>query len=243
MRQQFITQLKEKATPKHQAFVAKLTPGVSEILGVPMPEIRKIARGIEKESPRAFFSMWEKEISVGAPLYMEEKILWGLVLGHCSMDFHQRMERLSPFIEAIDSWPVCDICKTDLVFLKNEQEHDDFWPILKKYGASKETYPLRFFFVCAMGYYGTPPYLEFAYQVMTREDLPGYYAKMAAAWMMQECYLVEPQVVEQLLREKKIKDPFVHNKGIQKILESRVVSFYCKERLKNFKISSPPAPK
>jgi hypothetical protein len=92
-----------------------------------------------------------------------------------------------------------------------------------------------------MGYYGTPPYLEFIYQVMAREDLPGYYAKMAAAWMMQECYLLEPQVVEQLLRERKIKDPFVHNKGIQKILESRVVSSHCKERLKYFKIVSPLA--
>ena len=243
MRQQIITQLKEKATLKHRDFVAKLTPGVSEILGVPMPEIRKIARGMEKESPRALFSMWEKEISSGVPLYMEEKILWGLMLGHCSMDFHHRMERMSSFITAIDSWPVCDICKTDLVFLRNENEHDDFWPILKGYGESKETYPLRFFFVSAMGYYVTPPYLEYIYQVMAREDFPGYYAKMAAAWMMQECYLVEPQGVEQLLRERKIKDPFVHNKGIQKILESRVVSSHCKERLKNLKIVSPPAPK
>ena len=243
MRQQIITQLKEKATPKHQAFVGKLTPGVSEILGVPMPEIRKIARGMEKENPRALFSMWEKEISSRVPLYMEEKILWGLVLGHCSMGFHHRMERISSFISAIDSWPVCDICKTDLGFLKNQKEHDDFWPILKGYGESKETYSVRFFFVCAMGYYGSPPYLEFVYHVMTREDLPGYYAQMAAAWMMQECYLVEPEVVEQLLREKKIQDPFVHNKGIQKILESRAVSTHCKERLKNLKIASPPAPK
>ena len=122
MRQQIITQLKEKATLKHRDFIAKLTPGVSEILGVPMPEIRKIARGMEKESPRALFSMWEKEISFGVPLYMEEKILWGLMLGHCSMDFHYRVERISSFITAIDSWPVCDICKTDLDFLKNENE-------------------------------------------------------------------------------------------------------------------------
>jgi 3-methyladenine DNA glycosylase AlkD len=240
MRATILNQLKEKADQRHQSFVEKLTPDVAGILGVPMPELRKMARGILKEDSRAFLMMCETEWEFSETLYMEEKILWGLVLGHEKMGFDERMERLGPFVEAIDSWPVCDLCKTDFHFLKTKEERVNFWPVLMEYGRSRKTYFLRFFLVCAMGYYRTPPYLQEIYGVVTQQEVPGYYGKMAAAWMLQQCYLVDPQEVERIFREREIKDPFVHNKGIQKIIESRTVSPVEKEKWKILKAASLP---
>ena len=66
-------QLLELAEPNYQQFTARLLPGVSNILGVRLPILRKIAKQIAKENWREFLKQDDE-------VYFEEVMLKGI--GH-----------------------------------------------------------------------------------------------------------------------------------------------------------------
>ena len=64
---------------------------------------------------------------------------------------------------------------------------------------------------------------------------PGYYAKMAVAWALSVWFVKFPQETESLLAQRAF-DPWVQNKAIQKVRESRRVSKEDKDRLLSYKL-------
>ena len=78
----------------------------------------------------------------------------------------------------------------------------------------------------------TGRYLEPILKVLDREFTEGYYAQMAAAWLLAELFVVYPARTVRGLRELRL-DSFTRKKALQKIRESRIpeeeVKAYIKE--------------
>ena len=79
------------------------------------------------------------------------------------------------------------------------------------------------------------PYLERILKVLDRRFTEGYYAQMAAAWLIAELFVTYPVRTMRGLKELGL-DAFTRKKAIQKIRESRIpeqaVKDYLKEALR-----------
>ena len=64
-------------------------------------------------------------------------------------------------------------------------------------------------------------YLEKILGVLDREFQEGYYAQMAAAWLLAELFVTFPARTFQALKTLRL-DPFTRKKAVQKIRESRI---------------------
>ena len=77
-------------------------------------------------------------------------------------------------------------------------------------------------------------YIDSVLEKIETAELPGYYAKMAAAWAVSVCYVKYPEKTEEWLASSKLDD-WTFNKSIQKIKESYRVSAEDKNRLDSMK--------
>jgi hypothetical protein len=74
-------------------------------------------------------------------------------------------------------------------------------------------------------------YTEKIFGVLDREFTEGYYAQMAAAWLLAELFVTYPVRTMRGLAELGL-DAFTRKKAVQKIRESRIPSLEVKKYLK-----------
>ena len=214
--------LQSEADNKYQKFSSSLLPGVKNVLGVRLPVLRKIAREIYKED-------WENFLRI-TPVYMEEKMLQGMVIGLLKdKDCANILEKIADFIPEIDSWSICD---TFCCGLKYTKEHKDkIWNFIKEFAYSEKEYEIRFSHVMMLNYFIEEKYLDEIFELVNIFTSEKYYARMGAAWLISICFIKFPQKTTKFLESTKI-DNFTYNKSIQKICESFRVDKETKQKLK-----------
>lgn len=227
-------QIMPMAEAKYREFTSRLLPYTDHILGVRLPKLRRLAKQIA-QSENADLPDWrsfEKEI----PFYFEEIMLQGMVLGYVKVEGKEACEELLSYIKAfvpkIANWSVCDSFCSSLKFTK--QYKNRVWQFLMPYLHSNKEYELRFGIVMLLFYYIEDDYIEEVLDILKQIRHEAYYVKMAAAWNLSLCYIVYPEAVEEILKQKEL-DRFTHNKTIQKICESRQVMPKTKQKIQNYK--------
>ena len=89
--QECLLQLAAEGNPK---FTRALHPGIENILGLRVPDVRNLARRVAA-SPD-----WERQLAELEHTYMEERMLHGMVLGYVkSLPLEERLERTLSQIE------------------------------------------------------------------------------------------------------------------------------------------------
>lgn len=209
----------------YREFNRSLIPGkILPMLGVRMPQLRALAR---KLSRKEFYSYLEEE-----PVYYEELLLQGMIIGYARMSREERCGWLDQFVPKIDNWAICDSCCSTYRFMEQDQE---FWyQYLCKYLFGTQEYEIRFAVVAFLNYFVNECYLERLFECFSTLRTEAYYVKMAVAWAVSVCYVKYPERTEYFLKKETL-DIFTHNKAIQKIRESYRVSGEDKERLKGLK--------
>ncbi|MCI7179884.1 MAG: DNA alkylation repair protein [Schaedlerella sp.] len=225
------TVIEEKADEQYRNFHKGLLPGTERILGVRMPEIRKIAKSIAIKEGKEFLET-AKEGITKEHAFHEEIMIEGLVIGYTPMSPVERFSYLNGFIPKICNWAICDCCCNTYKFMKKEQEKS--WEFLQKYLSSREEYELRFGIVSLLEHFINDTYIDDVLQILSDIRHDGYYVKMAAAWALSVCYIKYSGKTSALVTENRLDD-FTHNKMIQKICESFRVSREQKEELKKLK--------
>lgn len=218
-------QLGQLAEPKFQQFMAKLLPGVENILGVRLPMLRALAKQLAKGDWKAYL----RHASNGS---YEEIMLQGLVLGYAKGDLQEKKEYLEQFIPKINNWSVCDSVCSTIKLAKGQPE--EFWEFLQQYLYSEEEFQIRFALVQMLDYYVNETYLARVLQAVQQVNQEAYYANMAQAWLLSICFREFPEETLPVLKENSLKD-FTHNKAIQKIIESLKVSREEKEFVKGLR--------
>lgn len=224
-RTQIRIELEKHADEKYRKFSSGLLPGVNSILGVRLPELRKMAK-------RMASTDWKENLHQLSDGTFEEIMIQGMVIGYADCTPEERLELVRGFIPKIDNWSVCDSFCSGLKFVSSERER--VFQFLQPYLASQKEFEQRFAAVILLDYYIDETWLPRTVNALKQIDAKAYYAKMAVAWAMAECYLHFPEEVMPILRQNRF-DPEVQQKILQKIIESRTISSKTREEIRALK--------
>lgn len=220
-----VERLRSLADDSYKEFTAKLIPGITHILGVRTPLLRKLATELIKGEE------WP-DILAQTPRYHEEKMLHALLIGQGPIDSSSRFQLLTRFIPLIDNWAVCDLCCSELKRLVKTTPTET-WNFLTPYLYSTQPFEQRFGIVMLF-HYLQDDYLE---RVLTYADSfchEDYYARMGMAWLLSGCFVKYPIQTMDYLEHSRL-DIFTYNKALQKIIESRCVDKATKNRIRSMK--------
>ncbi|PIC95361.1 DNA alkylation repair protein [Sporosarcina sp. P26b] len=219
-------QIFELQEASYQKFISALIPNIDNVLGVRMPELRKLAKEIAKGDWRTYLQTANDE-------YFEEVMLQGLVIGYANADVEELLTYVETFVPKIDNWSVCDSFCTGLKFTKQNKER--VWSFLQPYLISDKEYELRFGIVMLLDYYIEPDYIDRVLDLLDDVQHEGYYAKMAVAWALSICFVKLPDQTMKYLTGDHSLDLFTYNKALQKITESTRVGADVKEIIRGMK--------
>lgn len=249
MRKEVRTRLNEMSDTDYQKFSASLIPdsGRGVMLGIRLPKLREYAKELARGD-------WREELSYTEDLYFEETMLRGMILGYACRDIEELFGYLEDFIPRVRNWSVCDSVCNGLKLVEKYPEKT--WEFLQKYLYSGEEFPVRVGLILLLSHFvklgengkkiqrrrtitmedlkeceEKGPYLEQILHILDREFPEGYYAQMAAAWLLAELFVTYPVRTLRALGELHL-DEFTRKKAVQKIRESRIPDENVKRFLK-----------
>ena len=214
----------------YRAFQSKLMPTVdpSRVIGVRMPALRQLAKEIaaEPQTMAAFLALPEHR-------YYEENNLHGLMINGMK-DFEECVAALDAFLPYVDNWATCDLLKP--VSFKKEvgKAEDRLLPHVRRWLASEHVYTCRFGVGVLMNYYldeaFEPRFLEWVSEIRSEE----YYVNMGIAWYFATALAKQWEEAVKWVEEGMLTH-WVHNKSIQKAMESYRVTEERKGYLRKLK--------
>jgi Predicted DNA alkylation repair enzyme len=213
-----------KADIKYQKFSAALTPNAKNILGIKVPVIKQYAKELARHN------ISYKTDKIKNP-YFEEIMIEGFLIAYTKTPFETFVKEIKNFIPKINNWAHCDLFCSALKRIKKDEDY--FFDFIQPYLKSKKEFYQRFAFVILLGYFVKKEHLNFIFETLDNFKHEGYYAKMAAAWLLSVCFVKFPK--ETLVYAKRSKlDTWTFKKGIEKTKQSFRVSKDFKEKLNNF---------
>lgn len=215
----------EKQDLKYKEFHSSLCPNVDKIIGVRVPQLRKMAKEIATQDYVQFLVDAKDE-------YYEELLLQGLVIGYAKISIEETFRYLEKFVPKINSWAVCDTTCSNLKITKKYMQ--EMWEFLDQYINSDKEYEIRFALVMYLNYYLTDEYIDEILKKVDRMTNKEYYVQMAVAWLISFAYIKQKEKTEKYLLKNNL-DVFTQNKSIQKICESYRVRKEDKEKLRKLK--------
>ena len=218
--------LQEMAEEQYKTFHEKIIKGKRQIIGVRMPVLKKIAKEIIKGNYMDF-------IKTSIPIYHEEVVLLGIVIGTSAMEYSDFVIEMNDFIKKIDSWAICDTFCTNIKqqVKKNKQE---IWNHITLYLRSKNDWAVRAGLIMMLSYYLEEEYIEKVFKRCDTIKSEFYYVKMAQSWLIATAWIKFPEKTEQYLKKSTL-DKWIWNKAIQKTCESSRVKEEYKIYLKTLK--------
>ena len=211
---------------EYKDFNSKLIPNIKKenIIGVRVPVLRRYEKSIRNTDIANIFlnSLPHK--------YLEENILHALLIENIKT-YDEIIDALNNFLPYVDNWAVCDIMS-----IKNFKKHLDILPEqLDMCLNSVHPYTIRFAIKMYMTYYLENGF-DVSYMIKISEiRSDDYYVNMMIAWYFATALSKQYDEAIKLLEDKKLP-LWVHNKAIQKAIESYRITEKQKEYLKTLKI-------
>lgn len=197
----------------NKPFTKSLHPGIENILGLRVPDVRALAKEIAG-------SNYPDYLARPGEFYMEERMLHGMVLGQIKItDTEEYLRMVDRFVGCINSWSVCDTFKFaggQKFITRNSERLKEF---LTAYLSDDREYAVRFGVVMLMSYFITPQSAPSIMSLLETVTHPGYYAHMALAWAVAEAYIKAPDAILPRLATSPLPVQTI-NKAISKINDS-----------------------
>lgn len=210
---------------KYKEFHSGLVPTAEPdyIIGVRVPQVRKLAKEVAKEEGC-------KEFLQQLPhTYYEENNLHAFIIEGMK-DYEQCLAEVNRFLPYVDNWATCD-SMSPKVFCKHL---DELLPQIDAWLASERTYTIRFGIGMLMRFYLDEHFsVEYPEKVasVTSEE---YYVNMMRAWYFATALAKQYDATVPLLEADRL-DVWTHNKTIQKAVESYRITPEQKEYLRTLK--------
>lgn len=226
---EYIDYLKSISVNKTKTFNEKIFNDTKEVLGLKIPEMRKISKEILNGNSSEFLNIAKKYDK-----YLEEVMIESFVIADLKENIDDKIKRVDNFIPKISSWAICDSFVPSLKIIKKNKEV--FWNyLMKKYNKSSKEFELRFIIICLMDYYIGDEHLDKIFEIFRDVKKEDYYVKMAVAWALCECFIKRRDKTLEFLKSIDNFDIFTFNKAIDKCRDSYRVTKEDKELLKNMK--------
>ena len=210
----------------YKNFTSKLIPNINKdvIIGVKIPLIRTLAKKINFEDTIKFKNDLPHK-------YHEENILHTCLMNIYIKDLDTYLEYLDKFLPYIDNWEVCDVLNPKIFKKDYNKVHKYLLNILK----DKRTYYKRFAIVSLLQFYLGNNLYKKDLITLSKIKSNDYYVNMAISWYYSVALIKNYEEVIPLF-ENKILDKWIHNKSIQKAIESYRISDEIKSYLRSLKI-------
>ena len=211
---------------KYRDFNAKLIPNIDagRIIGVRMPDIRALAKEIKDEE---YIDSFLDELP---HKYQEENILHGIILSYYK-DIDLLLKKLDIFLTYADNWAVTDIISPKIF----KKYPDKVYEYILKWINSNEEYKIRFGVVSLLQFYLDDNYDKKILMDVKKIKYDSYYVKMAISWFYSFALIKQYDDTVKLFESKKL-DKWIHNKSIQKAIESYRINDEKKNYLRSLKI-------
>ena len=221
-----VIKLFELQDKEYQRLQYKIIPNIDNIIGVRTPELRKLAKQLIKENNYKLF------LNNLPHKYFDENQLHAFIISEIK-DYDECIKYINDFLPYIDNWATCDQMSPKI--LKKHKE--ELIKYIKVWIKSKKTYTIRFGIGMLMEHFldenFNKTYLELVSKIRSNE----YYVNMMIAWFFATALAKQYEETIKYIENKKL-DIWVHNKTIQKAIESYRIRESQKEYLKTLKIKN-----
>ncbi len=211
---------------KYKEFHSKLMPTVCEdkIIGVRVPQLRKLAKELNKSELKTEF------LKAQPHKYYEEDNLHAFLIEQIN-DFDECISALDSFLLFVDNWATCDMMTPKIL----GKYPDKLYLKIQEWVKSSHTYTVRFGVVTLMKFFMNERIDENHLKLLLSIKTDEYYINMAIAWYFATALASNWDMVISYIDEQKF-DNWVHNKAIQKAVESYRITPEQKAYLKTLKI-------
>ena len=206
-----------------QEFTRKIANTNYEVLAIPTPKLKHIAKEIAKGN---FLSFLDLNIT---DTY-ENLMINGFLIAKIK-NFEEFEKRLYNYGKIVDSWACCDIMKFNL----NDENKFDFLKLSERFISDKHTYTRRIGVILWFSLLKFDDCFSYILNLINKlKNEKEYYVNMALGWFLSESFVKRREETLKLF-ETTALNTFTTNKAIQKIRESFRVSNDDKQMLLKYK--------
>lgn len=213
---------------KYKQFHSSLVPTIQSdtVIGVRVPILRKLAKELNGSVES------EEFLKMLPHVYYEENNLHALLLEQIH-DYDRCIDAIDAFLPYVDNWATCDILRPKC-FKKHRLE------LLHAIGhwiTSEHTYTVRFAIEMLMVHFLDEDFDPRYPQLVAGIHSDEYYINMMIAWYFATALAKQWDSILPYITAYKLA-PWVHNKTIQKAVESYRITPEQKAYLKTFRIKT-----
>lgn len=210
----------------YRDFHSALMPTVDKdkIIGVRVPVLRKLSKELMKDGTGLEF------IKILPHKYYEEDNIHAFIIEQIK-DFEICLNETERFLPFIDNWATCDMFSpkvfskhTDVIYRKSIEWIN-----------SDKTYTIRYGIGMLMRYFLDEGFNDDILRIVSEIKSDEYYVNMMIAWFFATA-LAKQYDSAVVYIEKQRLSPWIHNKTIQKAIESNRISKEVKLYLKTKKL-------
>ena len=212
---------------KYRDFQAPLFPNIDKekMIGVRTPELKKLAKELKgSDIAKRFIETLPHD-------YFDENQLHAFLIS-LSKDYQTCLKEVDRFLPYVDNWGTCDQLSPK-VFAKHK---DELIVSIKRWIKSKHTYTVRFAIGMLLALYLDDYFKEEYMELVSTVKSEEYYINMMIAWYFTTALAKQYKTAIKYIEDKKLS-PWVHNKTIQKAVESYRITDEQKDYLKSLKVS------
>lgn len=213
------------ADPEYRDFQSKLMPTVDKktVLGVRMPEIRRLAKEIKATQDAEDFLNSPKHT------YYDENTLH-ISLINLEKDFDRALSRTQAFLPYVDNWAVCDMLNPKVFSENLPRLYNNILLWLR----SDQPYTVRFGIGMLMRYFLDENFDEKYLIIVAGIKSDEYYVNMMCAWFFATALTKQYELTLPYFTGNRLSQ-WVHNKAISKVCDSLRVKIEQKEQLKTLR--------
>ena len=223
---EIVTELFRMRDADYALLQAKIIPTVAadRIIGVRTPALRAFAKALYKDRDKEDF------LSCTPHQYFDENQLHAFVIS-LEKDFDKCIAEVDAFLPFIDNWATCDQLSPKAF----KREPEKLLQYIQSWIKSDQTYTIRFAIGMLMQHFlderFEAGYADMVAEVRSEE----YYINMMIAWYFATALAKQYERTVPYL-EGRCLDGWVHNKAIQKSVESYRITDEQKAYLKTLKV-------
>ena len=220
---QLISVLLENRDETYRQMQIRLIPNLcpDRIIGVRTPALRKIARELEDKD--AFLSSLPHRS-------FEENQIHSFLLER-EKNFSITVMEVERFLPYVDNWATCDQLRPRCF----QKHHQELLTYLQTWIHSQEPYTARFGIGMLMVHFLDEDFEEAYLELPASVHSEEYYVKMMIAWFFATALAKQYEAALPYISGYRL-DKWVHNKAIQKAIESNRVSPEHKQELVMYRI-------
>ena len=197
---------------EYAKFNARIVNTKKQVLGVRVPDLRKIARKLAKEWGGPGIDTYLANLDKNN---YEQVLLAGMLINYAKLTDMESISLAKKYLKLADSWAEIDIFASK----RRQFDKDLWWNFAADSLKSKKEFIVRYGVVEMMANYLNVEYIEEVFAHLQNIKHTGYYVKMGMAWLYATAAV---QFYDRTLDEIRTAniDPWTKNKALTKMLES-----------------------